>query len=35
MRGWVLVSPDEFATDSALDGWIQQGIGYAESLPSK
>jgi TfoX/Sxy family transcriptional regulator of competence genes len=35
MRGWVLVSLDAFATDSALDGWIQQGIGYAESLPAK
>jgi TfoX/Sxy family transcriptional regulator of competence genes len=35
MKGWVLVSPEAFGTDSALDGWIQQGVGYAESLPAK
>jgi hypothetical protein len=35
MRGWILVSPEGFPTDTDLDNWIQQGIVYAESLPPK
>lgn len=35
MKGWVAVSPDGLAAESALDGWIQQGVSYAESLPPK
>ena len=35
MRGWVVVAPEGFATESALDGWIDTGVSYAASLPPK
>jgi TfoX/Sxy family transcriptional regulator of competence genes len=35
MKGWVVVSPDGFATESALDAWVRQGVSFAESLPPK
>ena len=35
MRGWVVVAPEGLDTDAALDAWIDQGVAYAESLPSK
>jgi hypothetical protein len=35
MRGWVVVSPEGFPTDTDLDYWIQQGMAYAETLPPK
>jgi len=35
MRGWVVVAPKGFATDAALDAWVDQGVAYAETLPPK
>lgn len=35
MKGWVVVSPDGFAAESALDAWVERGIAFAESLPPK
>jgi len=35
MRGWLLVDSDEVVTDEALAGWIERGMGYARTLPSK
>lgn len=35
MKGWVVVSPDGFTSEAALEGWIQEGVGFAESLPRK
>jgi TfoX/Sxy family transcriptional regulator of competence genes len=35
MSGWVQVEPPGFATKAALQGWIDQGLHYAQSLPPK
>jgi len=35
MKGWVVVTPQGFATQPALIEWLQLGIQYAQSLPSK
>jgi hypothetical protein len=35
MRGWIVVAPEGFTADAALDTWIQQGVAYAETLPPK
>lgn len=35
MRGWIVVAPEGFATDSDLEAWIDQGVAFAESLPPK
>ncbi|MFQ5968523.1 MAG: TfoX/Sxy family protein [Acidimicrobiia bacterium] len=35
MRGWVSVAPEGFADDADLYAWIDQGVAFAESLPSK
>jgi len=35
MRGWVAVAPEGFAQDADLDAWIDRGVAFAESLPSK
>ena len=35
MRGWVVVSPDRFASDSQFRSWIDRGVAVAESLPAK
>lgn len=35
MRGWIAVSPAGFTTESALDAWVEQGVAFAGSLPSK
>lgn len=35
MRGWVVVAPEGIADDVDLDGWIERGLAFAESLPSK
>ena len=35
MSGWVLVEPAGYATGKALQDWVQQGLGYASSLPPK
>ena len=34
-RGMVLVAPDAIASEHALAGWIDQGAGFAASLPPK
>ncbi len=35
MRGWLSVAPEGFATDAALDAWVERGVAFAESLPAK
>ena len=35
MRGWVVVAAEGIADDAALTDWVQQGAGYARSLPPK
>jgi len=35
MRGWVAVAPEGFAADDELDGWIDRGVAFAETLPRK
>ncbi|MGA9531695.1 MAG: TfoX/Sxy family protein [Anaerolineales bacterium] len=35
MRGWVLVSAKALESDEALDCWLEQGRGFARSLPAK
>ena len=35
MRGWVAVAPNGFAREADLDAWIERGVAFAESLPSK
>ncbi len=35
MRGFVFVSPQGIAADSALSTWIARGITHAQSLPPK
>jgi hypothetical protein len=35
MRGWVMVEPEGFASDSDLQAWVLQGVGFALSLPPK
>ncbi len=35
MRGWVLVSEPGYRSDKALKAWIEKGIAFAGSLPSK
>jgi len=35
MKGWVMVSWEGHETDKDLFNWIQQGVHYALSLPSK
>jgi len=35
MRGWVMVQPEGYASDTDLSEWIQQGIALALSLPAK
>jgi hypothetical protein len=35
MRGWVMVTPAGVAGDDDLRAWVQQGVEYAVSLPSK
>jgi len=35
MAGWVVVTPQGYAEDSNLKAWVQKGIDYANSLPSK
>jgi hypothetical protein len=33
MKGWLLVSPEGCASDKALEGWMEQGIAFARTLP--
>jgi TfoX/Sxy family transcriptional regulator of competence genes len=35
MKGWVLVTPDALEDDADLEGWVRQGVEFAESLPPK
>lgn len=35
MKGWLSVSPDAVAGDSALGEWVDRGVDYARSLPAK
>ena len=35
MRGWLVVGPEGFATETELDAWIDRGVHHAESLPPK
>lgn len=35
MKGWVMVSPEGYEADSALESWVQQGVDFARSLPAK
>jgi hypothetical protein len=35
MRGWVMVAAGGTESDEALADWIQQGVGFALSLPPK
>ncbi len=35
MKGWVVVGPEGYEADEALKAWVQQGVDFALSLPSK
>ena len=35
MVGWVMVAPEGCATESDLQAWVEQGLAFARSLPSK
>lgn len=35
MKGWVMVKPGGYESDEALGDWIQQGVRFALSLPTK
>jgi TfoX/Sxy family transcriptional regulator of competence genes len=35
MKGWLVVSPDGFATESTLDSWVSEGVAFARSLSAK
>jgi TfoX/Sxy family transcriptional regulator of competence genes len=35
MKGWLLVSAEGVATDTALGRWIDVATGFARSLPAK
>ncbi|MBA2552387.1 MAG: TfoX/Sxy family protein [Geodermatophilaceae bacterium] len=35
MQGWLRIDIDAAATDDELTGWVEQGVGYARSLPPK
>jgi hypothetical protein len=35
MKGWIVVAPAGYATESDLRSWIQRGIAVAQSLPPK
>ncbi|MDO8612139.1 MAG: TfoX/Sxy family protein [Dehalococcoidia bacterium] len=35
MRGMVYVTPEGFRTDEGLKSWVEQGLGFAASLPAK
>ena len=35
MRGWVVVEPQGVEEDEDLEGWVQQGVDFALSLPPK
>jgi len=35
MKGWVMVSPDGYESDRALDGWVRKGLDFSLSLLPK
>jgi hypothetical protein len=35
MKGWVIVEPDGYAADDDLKSWVDEGVEFALSLPSK
>lgn len=35
MDGWLRVDGEHVADDGALGAWVDRGVGYARSLPSK
>jgi TfoX/Sxy family transcriptional regulator of competence genes len=35
MNGWLRVDADASMTDDELEAWVQRGLTYARSLPSK
>jgi hypothetical protein len=35
MKGWVTVGPGGYASDAALEEWVQQGVDFALALPPK
>lgn len=35
MKGWVVVEPQGYESDEALQEWVQQGVDFALSLPPK
>ena len=35
MKGWIYVGPKAVETESDLKGWVEIGLKYAASLPSK
>ncbi len=35
MKGWVVVEPQGVEEDEDLEGWVQQGVDFALTLPPK
>ena len=35
MTGWVMVTPEGYASDQELDAWLQKGVDVAVLLPPK
>ena len=35
MKGWVMVVSDGYESDESLEDWVQQGLDFALSLPTK
>ncbi len=35
MKGWVMVAPAGYRSDTALKGWMSKSLGFAKSLPPK
>lgn len=35
MRGWIMVGPEGYASDTDLRYWVDQGLSFASSLPPK
>jgi hypothetical protein len=35
MKGWVMISPDGYASEEDLKGWVAEGVKFALSLPPK
>ena len=35
LRGFVYVDPEGFESDVDLEGWVERGVSFAQSLPAK